>query len=285
MSKKDIAYFDELWASSFPKDGMKHTKETWDRLAEDWRSSPSEVQAQKDVMCGEIARYALARGIINKDSLVADIGCGSGNYAVEFAKLAGHVTCSDISTRMLELCRELVAEQGLHNVDYVDCDFLAFDIEKAGWLKKYDLVFTSLTPAMSGLASVEKVNRISRGWCFNNSFIYRKDFLRNEVMEKAFGLPPRDKFDGSSTYCLFNILWQLGYMPEIRYYKEQTLHDYELDMGLCKRIASMIIRDRAPSEEEVQTTYKYLEENFAVDGKVKKATESLFAWTYWYVGE
>lgn len=33
MENRDIKYFDDLWASGQPKDGMKHTKETWDRLA------------------------------------------------------------------------------------------------------------------------------------------------------------------------------------------------------------------------------------------------------------
>ena len=31
MENKDIEYFDNLWQESKPKDGMKHTRETWDR--------------------------------------------------------------------------------------------------------------------------------------------------------------------------------------------------------------------------------------------------------------
>lgn len=284
MENRDIEYFDRLWFDSQPKDGMVHNRETWDRMAEGWKKDPPEVQAAKNQQCIDMMQFFLERGVITEDSNVIDIGCGSGNYASLFAKTANWVTCSDVSPKMLELCKETMDEQGIENVDYIDCDFLTLDVDKSDWVKKYDLVFTSLTPAMDGVKSIEKVNKVSRRWCFNNSFVYRKDNLRNAVMENIFDKPVTNRWGNSSTYCLFNILWQMGLTPEIRYYKEVINHEYDLTMETAKGVAINVIRDREPNEEEIKRTFDYLQ-NMAVDGKITKTTESLFSWILWNVGD
>ncbi len=283
MENRDIEYFDRLWKESNPKDGMKHTRETWDRLAEGWKKDPPEIQYAKDRQCRDMTQFFVDKGVITPESSVIDIGCGSGNYAICFAEHAKHVTCSDISPKMLDYCREYAEERGLSNLDYVACDFLDFDIDAAGWKRNFDLVFTSLTPAMDGLDSVEKVNAMSRNWCVNNSFVYRKDNLRNAVMENVYGRPVTNRWGNSSTYCLFNILWQMGLKPQIQYYKEIIEYETELCEEMAKGVTINVIRDHAPSDEEIKRTLDYLEKNMSKDGKVKKVTESLFAWTLWNV--
>lgn len=284
MENRDIEYFDKLWFDSQPKDGMVHTKETWDRLSEGWRKDPPDVRAAKFQQCIDLSAYLVERGVITEDSNIIDIGCGSGDYASEFAKTAKWVTCTDISPKMLELCKDTMDACGHKNVDYIDYDFLAMDIDEAGWAKKYDLVFTSLTPAMDGSKSIEKVNQVSRRWCFNNSFVYRKDNLRNAVMESVYGKPVTNRWGNSSTYCLFNILWQMGYTPEVKYYKEVISHEYDLTLEMAKGVTINVIRDREPTQEEVQKTFEHLQ-TMAVDGKITKTTESLFSWILWNVGD
>ena len=283
MKELSVEFFDELWKESQPKDGMKHTRETWDRLAENWKHDPPEVMAAKDKQCREIVNYLLSRGAIDENSSVIDIGCGSGNYSVEFAKKVKHVTCSDISPKMLEYAKEAAADAGLSNMDFVECDFMDKDADLKKWEKQFDLTFTSLTPAMDGLQSIEQCNAISRNWCFNNSFVYRKDNVRNAVIVDFYGKEVTNRWGNSSAYCLFNILWHMGYAPEVRYYKEVISYEYELTKGLAEGIASNVIRDRAPTDEEVTALYDYLGKNLAKDGMISKNTESLFAWTIWNV--
>ncbi|MBQ1895572.1 MAG: methyltransferase domain-containing protein [Clostridia bacterium] len=283
MENRDIEYFDRLWKESSPKDGMKHTRETWDRLAENWNGDPPEVAAIKAKKCEEITDFLLERGAISKDSLVIDVGCGTGGYAVNMAKYAKHITCSDISPKMLAQCKALAESRGLDNMDFVECDFFDYDIDAAGWRNGFDLVFTSLTPAMSGLASVEKINSMSRNWCFNNSFVYRKDNLRNAVMENVFGKEVTNRWGNSSAYCLFNILWHMGLTPQMNYSREIIEYDYDLTPELAQGITANIIRDRAPTEREVKLTFDYLEKNMAKEGKVRKITDSLYSWILWNV--
>ena len=281
--EKDLLYFDKLWRDSDPKNGMQHTQETWDKIAEEWSKTPKEEQDKKNKMCADLAHYLAEKGVINAESSVVDIGCGFGGNAMEFASIVKQVTCSDISPRMLDFCRDAAAERGLTNLDYLACDFHAFDIEAGGWSKKYDLVFTSLSPALNGLGSVKKVNRVSRRWCFNNSFIYRKDSLRNAVLQNVFGKPATNIWTGDSTYCLFNILWQMDCSPEVTYYNETISSQCRLGMDLVRHIVKTIIRDREPSAADFQKVYDFLAESMAVDGIVTKTVESRFAWTLWNV--
>lgn len=280
---KDIEYFDKLWETLKPNDGMQHNKETWDRLAEHWKDDPKDVEEIKNKQYIELTNYLTERGALTKDTEVIDIGCGSGGYAIEFAKRAKRVTCLDVSPKMLEYCKESAVENELLNIDFLECDFLNEDI--ANWDNKYDFVFTSLSPAMDGLQSIEKVNKMTRKWCFNNSFVYRKDNLRNAVKENVYNQPISNNWGNSSTYCLFNILWHMGYKPEIRYYKEVISHTYDFNMELCHSVTTNIIRDRAPTDEEVKMTYNYLKTNMVKDGKITKVTDSLYAWTLWNVEE
>lgn len=282
MENRDLEYFDKLWQDSMPKDGMKHTKETWDNFAKTWKADPPEVQNAKDESVRQITKYLLDKGVINPNAVVIDIGCGTGNYTVEFAKHAKEVYASDISELMLGHVRNAASEAGVSNISYIETDFLNFDTSAAGWDKKFDLVFTSLTPAMSGLDSVRKVNSISKGYCFNNSFVYRNDTLRAAVMENVFSRKTDNKWGNSSPYCLFNILWQMGYQPEMSYYKEVIKFDYELTDAFVKNCVKNIIRDREPNEDELKRVRTYLE-SIAKDGMVHKETKSLFAWTLWKV--
>lgn len=284
MENRDIQYFDKLWFDSMPKDGMVHNRETWDRMAEGWKKDPPKVRDEKNRQCIDMVNFFVQRGVLTEDSCVIDIGCGSGNYSAEFAKKSNWVTCSDVSPKMLALCKETMDEQGIENVDYVDCDFLNLDVEKSDWIKKYDLVFTSLTPAMDGASSIKKINQISRQWCFNNSFVYRKDNLRNAVMEDVFGKTVTNRWGNSSTYCLFNILWHMGLAPEVRYYKEVIDYEYDLTTDFAKSVAVNVIRDREPNRDEVSRTFDYLQ-TMATDGKIMKTTESLYSWILWNVGK
>jgi SAM-dependent methyltransferase len=58
-----------------------------------------------------------------------DVGCGSGVYAVEFARRgAAHVVGLDIADRMLTMCRSAAADAGVSaRCDFILTDLLAYD--------------------------------------------------------------------------------------------------------------------------------------------------------------
>jgi SAM-dependent methyltransferase len=68
-------------------------------------------------------RFRTVAAIGRRDH-VLDIGCGTGDSTRDAARAAveGHVLGVDLSERMLAHARELSAEQGLHNVEYLRAD-------------------------------------------------------------------------------------------------------------------------------------------------------------------
>ena len=282
MENRDILYFDRLWQESNPKDGMKHTKETWDRIAGNLKKDPDDVRIIKEKHYAELTSYLYEKGVLNCTSSVIDIGCGTGGFASAFAKVADSVLCTDISSVMLEKCKEKMDEDGNSNVEYLLLDFKNEDLQEIFGDKKFDLVFTSLTPAMDGLDSVKRVNSLCKGYCFNNSFVYRKDEIKNAVSEDVFGIPASNRWGNSSSYCLFNILWNMGYTPEMTYYKETISHEYPLNEDFAFGVVKNIIRDRAPTDDEVKKTLEYLRIKYEGES-IKKTTESLFSWILWKV--
>ncbi|MDD6807228.1 MAG: class I SAM-dependent methyltransferase [Oscillospiraceae bacterium] len=284
MSMLTPEFFDAAWKDSMPKDGMKHTKETWNMLAKNWRIDSKEVQEKKDKIRVDLVEFLVSNGLLKEGDSVIDIGCGMGEYSRAFAKIADSVVATDISTVMLGYARGLSESVGINNIEFEENDFLAFDNSITKWFNRFNLVFTSLTPAMSGLESVKRVSSMSKEWCFNNSFIYRDDSIRNILMSEVFDMPINRNWGNSSPICLFNILWCLGYYPKMEYYKETIDSEHELTETFAKNCVENIIRDRAPTESEIKMVYDYLE-SIAIDNKITKSTESLYAWTYWNVND
>ena len=112
------------------------------------------------------------RGLLGPEQDVADVGCGPGRYVAEFAKTARSVMGTDISPKMTGFGAAYCREQGLTNVSFQPVDFRRADIAALGWEGKFDLVYSSITPAISGLSGLDNLIRMSRAWCFNASFVY-----------------------------------------------------------------------------------------------------------------
>ena len=69
--------------------------------------------------------------LVGSTDRVLDVGCGTGGPTRDIAHVAtdGEVTGIDLSTRMLELARELSADEGLDNVTFVRGDAQVFPFE------------------------------------------------------------------------------------------------------------------------------------------------------------
>ena len=98
--------------------------------------------------------------------------------------------------------------------------------------KEFDLVFASMTPAITTIEHIKRMCLISKKYCLMERFVYDKDPIREEIEEmlgrKLNKLPSNHK---EYTYGVWNIVWNLGHFPEIYYDKyiyevEKTVTDY-----------------------------------------------------------
>ena len=64
---------------------------------------------------------------LSPNSIVIDLGAGTGTFAIAAAKRCGHVIAIDVSAAMAEAIRRRSAADGVHNLTVVQAGFVSYD--------------------------------------------------------------------------------------------------------------------------------------------------------------
>ena len=149
--EKELAHYTAFWGRRHSS-GMRHTPDLWNGRADEWdkdlRKNEAR-QARSHRRVAETVAYLQSRNLLRQEQEIIDIGCGLGRFVAAFARTAGHVTGVDLSDHMAEYGRAYAKAQGVDNVSFQTCDFKTADIDALGWRGRFDLVFASITPAIS----------------------------------------------------------------------------------------------------------------------------------------
>lgn len=273
----ELNYFEQLWfqRSVGPVD---HSSEIWDRRAERWianlNAEPGKTARKQRIRT--LAAQLRSRGLLGGDQTVADIGCGPGLFALEFARTARHAVGIDYSGRFVEHARKLAAERAVTNAEFLQRDFLTLDIKAEGFTRAFDLVFTCLTPAATGTGSMEKLMGMSRGWCCNTTIVHAEDSLAEQVMHDVFGEELNSRWNGRSFFILNNLLWLNGYYPETFYYDDVRDEVIMPDRRWAKKIAAYCGKRE---EEDICRIERYLEKG----GEMPRHSASRYGSILWSV--
>jgi len=283
---EQLRFYEELYDRKYDEQRSSR-KEAWNHRASDW-DQKYRTETEKDqhsVRVKDTAEWLRKQGLLGSDQVVADIGCGPGRFVAEFAKTARHVMGTDISPNMTEYGAAYCKEQELNNVEFHAVDFRNIDIAELGWERQFDLVFSSITPAVSGLKGLNNLLRMSRGWCFNASFVYSDNELQRGIMEEVFGRSPRrDKTSHSHWFHeLFNLLWFRGYYPQSTYYKQHKELQIRADYATAMRLADFLLEDGEVTEKNAARILDYLERHADADGMVKEQSDCWYGWLLWDV--
>ena len=284
----EIEHCEKIWNYRRPTH-IQHTKEVWNERAHEWADelkSDTLHRANSDRRVEATVEYLRSKGLLGKTDEAIDIGCGPGRFVAQFARTARHVVGTDLSSQMLEYGAQYAGELGLKNTSYVECDFKQADIDALGWAGRFDLVFSSITPAISGLEGLEKILRMSRAWCFNSCFVHSEDELESKILKEVWNKSRSDGWDGHWHwfYALFNLLWLRGYYPETTYYKERWDEKYTADRDTAKDYADRIAKDFGWNREGLEEPiYRYLSEQADENGMVDRRSERTYGWILWDV--
>ncbi|HHW07667.1 MAG TPA: methyltransferase domain-containing protein, partial [Clostridia bacterium] len=85
-------------------------------------------------------RLLQKHNMLSKDSLVLDIGCGTGQYALAMAGHCKGVVGIDFSPSMVEIAKQKAAEKNIPNASFQWADWHELDLKKQEWEGKFDLV-------------------------------------------------------------------------------------------------------------------------------------------------
>ena len=100
-TENELRHFEALYDRAYdPADAT--LTDTWDSQADKWdrKYRAEEERELHEVRIRDTAAWLRAQGLLGSEQDVADVGCGPGRYAAEFAKTARSVMGTDISPKM-----------------------------------------------------------------------------------------------------------------------------------------------------------------------------------------
>lgn len=190
-----IEEFEKIMQRDDKEEKEEDLEKIWDSKSE-WFFKRTEKK-QENFSDRLIFKIVKEKKLLNENSKVLDIGCGTGRHLLEFSKSTSHITGTDISSRMLDYAKEKL--KNVNETKFIHGNWMKNFTKE----KEFDLVFASMTPAIR--EEIEKM----LGRKLNKLHSNHKEY----------------------TYGLWNIVWNLGYFPEIYLDKyisetEKTVIDY-----------------------------------------------------------
>jgi SAM-dependent methyltransferase len=152
----------------------------WERMADRY-PSPFATKSLDDT--GKVISLVEARGVKIDEATILDIACGNGMYSLPLARRANRVTGLDFSTGMLARLEKIRAEHGIENISTIQASWKDIDIAALGMEKSFDIVWTSMTPAVREADDILKMRRCARRWCV---YIGWGRVRKNELLEEVF---------------------------------------------------------------------------------------------------
>ena len=216
LSKQDITNPD-LWKRIISNDNEKSiskkclTAQCWDKAAEGYDDLDTcrDYRVQVDSVINTLKSY----GILNEESSVIDIACGTGTYAIGMAKFCRSVTCLDISSGMLEKLEEKRKKSKLANIEIINEDWHEFKP-----VTSYDLVFCSMSPLLRQPENIDAFINLSKRYV---AFVTWAGIRENTVLS-YLGKEILGRVPGKHTSdmnLIFNYLYSLGHAPDLKFFR------------------------------------------------------------------
>jgi len=271
----ELPYFIKLWDERAAA-GSRQTAATWDERAAEWivemdeSGTDSALSQRVEAMAG----YLRKRGLLSEDDRILDVGCGLGSFAIEFAKTSGHVLGIDFSSRFIEHGNSLVMQHGITNVSFEEHDLLTLDVDSSGFSGAFDLVFASISPAVTAKGCLQKLMKMSKGKCCNVSYLSSNDSLLSCIIRDVYGGNARPRRDGMGFYALLNLLLLSGYYPETHYFTVEASKPATPSQKLANDLAFNL---RLDSAEDTEKILRYLEKK----GETVRHTVTRFGSLLW----
>lgn len=283
-TQQQLNYYEARFDAQYG-DSEGSLQEMWDRRAGDWDAKyrRETEREQHESRIRDVTEYLLQRGVLRPDCEAVDLGCGPGRFVAAFARHARQVTGVDISPEMARYGEAYCREQGLDNTSFRALDFRRADVAALGWERKFDLAFASITPAINGLQGLDNFLRISRGWCFNASFVFSENRLHRRIMQELFDREPT-RGGAAHTgwfYELFNLLWLRGYYPESSYYRQSRELMLEANEKTARRLADFLLEAEEVTEDSTRRILRFLENCADEKGLVAECSETRYGWLLW----
>jgi len=274
-------------------------KKKWDKILESYPISTVNQPLNKQIelwsnianTCGvplgmnseritEVMDIIKTLGLIDSDSTVLDIGCGTGAYAIPLSEIAKEVDALDFSAAMLEILQGQISERGISNIRLLEQDFVCFASDAKTKEKRYQLVFSSLNPGLYNSDSILEMTKLCCGSCI---FISSKEAnTRSEQCLDPIILEAESSIiKGGNVIYPFNMLYHMGYNPQIYYTTYYSDREESAEVAAKRLIKCYQDKVRCrPGFEQIIS--KYVEDN-TTDGVFIEKTFGTLGVLIWAV--
>jgi SAM-dependent methyltransferase len=283
QQKKNVKYWVDCWNATHPFSGLRDEDQLaafWNSRSGDFAKKISSAQSRK--RCRENIGFLEDAGVRIDGAAVLDIGCGPGTLSLPLARAGAQVTSLDISAGMLARLKETADNEGL-SIRPVECSWWNADIDKLGLRGRFDLVISSMTPAIKDSATFDRMMACSRKYCFylgslpSTGDVAIQALLRG--MKQSSG-PLRSQM---GILYPFMYLYLKGYTPEIKINRRKWKED--LDWDKAAEHAIDIISHEQSCTEAMKKKIKNYYKKTAVDGKCSFENEMFLGMMLWRVDQ
>lgn len=251
-------------------------KRSWDAAAGDYQRVFSLGLNDYNA---SLLRFWREEGMIWPGCRVLDIGCGVGKYGTYLAELGCDVTLTDLSGEMLRRAAENMA-QCLTPWAVYEADFNAVTGSESIFAGGFDLVISTMSPAVHDVDTVRKMSALSRGRCFLARFQSWEQPTRDDLMRRM-GVEPRRMTENLSddVDSMLRAVSEAGYESLVKYVPYNWSDDRSPE-----QMADYLSRRyfEGPNRENIYSrALAAVKDLSGSDSRIHDAVNTTVAWIYW----
>jgi ubiquinone/menaquinone biosynthesis C-methylase UbiE len=244
----------------------------WDSMAGQFKRF--EITGNESILLKIIER----ENMLQSDSRVLDVGCGTGRYSAALSKIVLGITGIDLSPKMIELGKENIEKLGIKNVSLICGDWSEFCTIENGFENIFDLVFAHMTPAITDAGTFEKMIRCSKNCGIVVKPTRRTDEISDEIMKMMEIYGNTFERDESIAYA-FSMLWLMGYQPKLEY-EEQEWNTKKSFEEACGMYINRVKTYKNISKDEEEKIEHFLRSKLK-DGFIEEKVNTTVSVLYW----
>lgn len=229
----------------------------------------------------EFMRFVTAEEMLPKGGSVLDIGCGVGKYGSYFAEMGHSVALTDISEKMIAFADENMSKYRVPWKSLV-CDFDLVSGNEQFFAGGFDLVISTMSPAIHDIGTVKKMSAMSRGWCLVARFVsweqpFREGLFRQLQIEEC------DKKMGSPDELIacVNAAGYKAYTKTVPY----NWSDLRTPEEMAEHLLLGPLHEAADPDAYRKAVIDYCLRHADKDGKISDGVNTQVVWIYWDTNE
>ncbi len=221
----------------------------------------------------EIAKDLASGNVLDNGKTLLDIGCGPGLYEYLFSSMVASIHCTDYSPGMIGRLKTECARRGLSNIT----------VEIIAWedmmpYNKYDIVFSSLCPALNDPGSLLRMEKFSEEWCVYISSANPQPSMAAEVWSR---IGSECSFRGYDTHYPYAFLKMRGRRPTIKFYSTSSEITQTRDEACCSLIRYM--SNYCSITSEIERIIYGVVDSHASCGTVKQVRRLTLGMIFWHI--